>query len=311
MTKNKLEELVCPNCNISLIKEADSLNCKKCKGRYPIKEKIPRFVNEIKGINKESSERFGYKWQKNKVINDYYKNNFLDEIKPLNRNFFKNKIILDAGCGIGIPTYCMYKMGAKKICSADISSSVEIVESNIKNNPGIIVQADIYKMPFKKESFDLVVCVAVLQHLPEKNKAVEELLSFVKPGGALILWVYGKEGTQIVRWFIEPFRKLISRKLPIKITEMISIPLGVIFHILSQFVKITKIKFPMREYFIYRAEFPIKNNLEMVFDQLLAPLSHFFSKEEFEFFFKDNNLKEYLIRRHNNNSWTGIGYKRL
>lgn len=303
----KLNKFACPECNSDFDFRNSELICKRCSARYPVINDIPRFVaqsnNQIR-----TSERFGYKWQKNKNINKHYEKNFLDEIKPLDNDFFKNKTILDAGCGIGIPSYCMYAMGAKEICSFDISNSIDIARENINNPASLYAQADIYKIPFRKKSFDIVVCVAVLQHLPDKKKAVDNLLDYVKPGGTLILWVYGKEGNGFVRFFVEPFRKIISRNLPISITHAISIPLGVIFHLFAKFTKYAKLDVFLYDYLVYRGEFPLKNNIEMVFDQLLAPLSYFFTREELESYLKERT-QNYTIRMHNGNSWTAIAKK--
>ena len=310
MTYKNFQKLVCPDCKGKLKTEKTKLNCKKCNKIFIIKNNIPRFIEEKENIETKSGKRFGYKWEKNPKINKYYEKNFIDEIYPLDKNFFKNKVVLDAGCGIGIPTYCMHKLGAKEIYSFDISKSVDIAKNNVKNNNGLFIQADIHKMPFSEKSFDIVVCVAVLQHVSNKKEAVTKLIKLVKPKGTLILWVYGREGSGFVRFVVEPLRKVITRNLPIAITHYISIPLGYQFHYLTKFIKKTNFLIPMKKYMIYRSEFPLKNNIEMVFDQLLAPLSYLFNKEEVESFLKNENIKQYYIRKHNNNSWTAIARKK-
>jgi SAM-dependent methyltransferase len=40
---------------------------------------------------------------------------------------------------------------------------------------------------FSKNSFDLVTCVSVLEHIPEDRKAVEMMWSLLRPGGRLVL----------------------------------------------------------------------------------------------------------------------------
>lgn len=42
-------------------------------------------------------------------------------------------------------------------------------------------------MPAESHSFDVVTCISVVEHLPEKSRALRELVRLVKPGGIVIL----------------------------------------------------------------------------------------------------------------------------
>jgi ADP-heptose:LPS heptosyltransferase/SAM-dependent methyltransferase len=45
----------------------------------------------------------------------------------------------------------------------------------------------IYNVPARTRSFDVVTCISVVEHLPDKPRALRELVRLVKPGGILIL----------------------------------------------------------------------------------------------------------------------------
>ena len=51
------------------------------------------------------------------------------------------------------------------------------------------VKADICDLPFKDNSFDVVFCNHVLEHIPDDTKAISELYRILKPGGYGILQV--------------------------------------------------------------------------------------------------------------------------
>lgn len=313
----------CPECKGSLtlngktthdkrIKEGE-FHCPTCDYTFPIKNGIPIFLLELSKFKKHTAKSFGYKWRKFKTIDEYYKKNFLDELNPLdNKTFFKDKSVLDAGTGIGIPCYCMAENGAKEVFAIEISDSIEIAyENNKRFNNVTVAQSDIYKMPFKRNSFDVVVCVAVLQHLPNPQRAFDELLTFVKPGGTLVLWVYAQEGNSFVRFFVEPIRKMITRRLPLTIVLTMSFFLGAIFQLIAQYIykplNNLKVKrLPLNDYFLYRTNFDYEMNTQMIFDQLLAPLSYLFTKQEIEAFFNKPNVTNFILRHHNKNSWTAI-----
>lgn len=97
----------------------------------------------------------------------------------------QGKTVLEAGCGAGrysevLLDYCGY------LFSFDISESVLIANKNNhgKNEKCKFFQASIYDIPFKKEQFDVVYCVGVLQHTPDPKAAFLQLVRQLKPGGA-------------------------------------------------------------------------------------------------------------------------------
>ncbi|MEM7382256.1 MAG: methyltransferase domain-containing protein, partial [Bacteroidota bacterium] len=51
------------------------------------------------------------------------------------------------------------------------------------NSPLADVKADICKLPFDDNSFDIILCNHVLEHIPNDIKAMSELYRILKPGG--------------------------------------------------------------------------------------------------------------------------------
>ncbi|WP_159022714.1 class I SAM-dependent methyltransferase [Formosa sp. L2A11] len=51
------------------------------------------------------------------------------------------------------------------------------------------VKADICNLPFKDNSFDVILCNHVLEHIPDDTKAMQELYRILKPGGMGILQI--------------------------------------------------------------------------------------------------------------------------
>ncbi|WP_298479091.1 class I SAM-dependent methyltransferase [uncultured Maribacter sp.] len=51
------------------------------------------------------------------------------------------------------------------------------------NSPLADVKADICKLPFKDNSYDVIFCNHVLEHIPDDTKAMQELYRVLKPGG--------------------------------------------------------------------------------------------------------------------------------
>lgn len=51
------------------------------------------------------------------------------------------------------------------------------------NSPLAEVKADICNLPFQNDSFDVILCNHVLEHIPDDTKAMQELHRVMKPGG--------------------------------------------------------------------------------------------------------------------------------
>ncbi|NNL83692.1 MAG: class I SAM-dependent methyltransferase, partial [Winogradskyella sp.] len=51
------------------------------------------------------------------------------------------------------------------------------------NSPLADVKADICNLPFDANSFDVILCNHVLEHIPDDKKALSELFRVLKPGG--------------------------------------------------------------------------------------------------------------------------------
>ncbi|ASV31208.1 class I SAM-dependent methyltransferase [Maribacter cobaltidurans] len=51
------------------------------------------------------------------------------------------------------------------------------------NSPLADVPADICNLPFEDDSFDVILCNHVLEHIPDDTKAMQELYRILKPGG--------------------------------------------------------------------------------------------------------------------------------
>ena len=61
-------------------------------------------------------------------------------------------------------------------------SNLDYVTTDL-NSPLADVKADICKLPFQDNEFDVILCNHVLEHIPDDTKAMQELYRVLKPGG--------------------------------------------------------------------------------------------------------------------------------
>ncbi len=94
----------------------------------------------------------------------------LPEVKKLHP-----KTILDVGCGEGFVLNSLRKHDiGKDLIGIDYSKTA--ISIGKKLHPSLdLREGTIYKLPFKDNSFDLVLCLEVLEHLDDPKAALKEL----------------------------------------------------------------------------------------------------------------------------------------
>jgi 2-polyprenyl-3-methyl-5-hydroxy-6-metoxy-1,4-benzoquinol methylase len=108
------------------------------------------------------------------LIGNFY-SSLISSIKSLNV-----ESILDAGCGEGFTMNKLIKLKIGKRIEG-IEYSKESIAFGKKLFPNLIIkQASVYDLPYKDNSFDLLICTEVLEHLKDPSKALEEMLRVTK-----------------------------------------------------------------------------------------------------------------------------------
>jgi len=199
--RDHLKYLICPSCSGELtlrsehvpeveFVEEGSLDCVSCRASFPIVRGVPRFVNMS-----NYADSFGWEWTTHaKTQYDSYTGTTISEERFFGETQWPRDLtgetLLEVGCGSGRFTEQAVSTGAM-VVSLDYSIAVDAnyaSHGRLKNS--LIVQGDLYAMPLKPESFDRVLCIGVLQHTPEVERAFVGLPRFLKPGGKLVVDVY-------------------------------------------------------------------------------------------------------------------------
>jgi SAM-dependent methyltransferase len=93
--------------------------------------------------------------------------------------------ILDAGCGSGRNMVELARHGT--VCGVELSATSAALAR--ERSAGQVVEGSVLQMPFEAASFDLAVCLDVIEHLADDLAALRELRRVVAPGGTLLVTV--------------------------------------------------------------------------------------------------------------------------
>lgn len=189
-----LSRLVAPESGAPLTPAADAALVGADGRRYPIVAGIPRFVPA-----ENYARAFGLQWKRfPKTQLDSHTGLRLSEDRLArclrgDLTELAGKRVLEAGSGAGRFTEILLKYGAT-VDSFDYSAAVEANAANNGGHPKLtLVQADIRRIPFPPASYDVVVCLGVLQHTPDPEESIRCLWERVKPGGVLVIDHYRRK----------------------------------------------------------------------------------------------------------------------
>jgi SAM-dependent methyltransferase len=322
-----LSYLVCPSCNGPLdlsVAQAEqqeimegALRCGACGASFPIRSGIPRFANlaDVEHDKRATAANFGWQWQHFTQEDTRYAEQFLGWIAPVTPEFFRDKVVLEGGCGKGRHTQLAARWGAQEVVGIDLSVAVETAFAATRSLPNVhIVQADIYHLPLARK-FDYAFSVGVLHHLPDPRGGFLSLAAKVKSGGHLTAWIYGAENNEwIVRW-VNPVREQITSRMDRRVLLHLSKVPATCLYLATKLVygPLNKNGSTLAKHLFYNdylsaiAPFGWREQHTIVFDHLVAPTAFYISRDEFEEWWREIGSSDVTITWHNKNSWRGTG----
>lgn len=207
-------QLVCPNCQgalPTLTQWSESTACPACGAKYGLHKGVYRFVP-----TDCYTSSFSFQWKKETP--QYFSSEGIEATERSLRKLHitpelvRGKLVLDAGCGMGRFTEVLSRWGANCV-AVDLSEAVEIAQAHFHDRPNIVfLQADVKKLPFPLENFDIILSWGVLHHTDNTEAAFKAVARHLKPGGTMSVYVYGKN-KGFRRKMITAYRH-VTRRMP-------------------------------------------------------------------------------------------------
>jgi SAM-dependent methyltransferase len=153
-----------------------------------------------------SPERFGYSWDMFDDIIEIYEEQFDGWVSALPEECWQGAHFLDVGCGIGRNSLWAKKRGTGSGVAIDVDDrTLSVAKRNLANTQDMTVQwMSAYDIEFENR-FDIVFSLGVIHHLDEPERAVERMTRAAKPGGHVLVWLYGRENNGWIVALFEPF----------------------------------------------------------------------------------------------------------
>ncbi len=252
--------------------------------------------------NTGSEERFGYEWSTYRALDANYERQFIGWLGPITREFIRGKRILDAGCGMGRNAYWCLRWGAAEVVALDNDPRTAAAARDTLcefQNATVRLQ-NIYDIVYRDE-FDLVFCIGVIHHLAEPARTIANLVRALRPGGTLLVWVYGREGNEALLRILDPVRKRFTSRLPPRLLDSLTYLVSVPFWLILNIVR------PRGVYYDLLRQFRFKHVHSIIFDQLLPTIATYYTREAAQELLR--GLSDVRIVSVNGRSWTVTGSK--
>ena len=239
------------------------------------------------------------------------KNSFLlsEWIYPATLEDFRDMDVLECGCGGGqhIAEVAPY---AKSVTAVDLNT-VDIAIARNEGRDNIeLMDADLVTLDLGKQ-FDIVYCIGVIHHTDDPDKVFERIYQHCKPGGKVIIWTYSAEGNAMVRYGVEPVRKLflknISRNSLLRLSKVIT---ALLYPLIYTVYMIPFLSFlPYFQYFKNARRMTFERNVLNVFDKLNAPQTRFTTRKKCDEWMGSDRFKDISITPYVGVSYSLVGTK--
>ncbi len=125
----------------------------------------------------------------------------------------KGKDILDFGCGDGVYSFKLKKLGAKSVIGIDVSPTmIKLANESLAETKEKIrfIEADGVNLPLENNSFDIVFANFVFHHFSDSSKPISEIFRVLRSGGYFLCTFSAYE-------IVPGFENLINTDIPIRL----------------------------------------------------------------------------------------------
>ena len=305
-----------------------ALTCKRCKIYYPIHNSIPRmfvFMTHIAQIHTEENadwikanlngfalsaseappgettvlRNFSTEWKEYKWLGDSYWDTTPENMLRCKRYELgipkyplTNKIVLEVGIGIGGTADMISRSENCEIVGIDLGYAVDQAQHYFGENPRFhIVQASVFALPFRAETFDTVYSHGVIHHTYSTRTAFNNIARLPKHHGMLYVWVYSnvQENATLLRkvlMLIEHVVRPLLSRMPTLIQTACLVPTLPMYFLYQNIYRRKKVGQK------YATRYGWNEALHAARDRLTPPYAHRHSYDEIMEYFRSAGYED-------------------
>jgi SAM-dependent methyltransferase len=265
-----------------------------------------------------TAKAFAESWNRLPPGSAYTREQFLEWMAPVDLEGVRGKEVLELGFGNGSLLYHMARIGPSRLCGVELGDTLETARRNVGDVPGTWIELNRGDLTSAElGEFDLVYCIGVLHHLQDPSAGFDAVVRRTRPGGRFHCWVYAEEGNGLIRYLVDPLRRVSSR-LPWWLTKyFVALPLVAPYFVYARALRRLRpralgVFLPLYDYSLWIAEREFRFFHHVAFDQLVAPTTVYIPRTQVDAWLCDPRIEPgstYVLFR-NRNSWKFGGVRR-
>jgi SAM-dependent methyltransferase len=261
---------------------------------------LPSFMEGSEVLDPATVDAFGDEWSRFDHFSE-------EDIRQVAAEYFdvfteaelrQVESALDVGCGSGRWSRFLAPY-VSELHAVDPSEACFVAQRNLSEfKHAHVARAAADNLPFAENSFDLVICLGVLHHIPDTKGALKAICKHIRSGGSLLLYLYYDLSdrswafralhrmAEIKRWWIS--------KLPhfwkTLFSDVIAVTVYLPFILLAKAVTVASERFGAQmplSYYRDKSWHIIRNDAR---DRFGTPLEQRFSKEEIRTMLKNAGM---------------------
>jgi len=263
-------------------------------------------------LSQQTVDDFGDQWTRFTDNEGFYGSSalFEDICGPLLRaDEVRGVSTADIGSGTGRIVRMLLAAGAAHVVALEPSAAFDVLQRNVAEYGGRVecLRATGEQLPGKAE-FDLVLSIGVLHHIPEPDPVVRAAYRALKPGGRMLVWVYGREGNAVYLALTLPLRTITTR---IPHAALVALARFLAVAIRPYIWLCRRASLPLSGYFfnVFGRMDHEKRTL-IIYDQLRPAYARYYTRDEAVALLSVAGFHDVQVHHRHGYSWTVIGTKR-
>lgn len=254
---------------------------------------------------------FGRQWTRYRTNDGYYASLDLlvDICGPLLRvESLRGTRVGEIGSGTGRIVSMLIAAGAAHVIAVEPSDAIAVLKQNTVAWAERIdyVHGAGEALPAGAD-LDYVFSIGVLHHIDDPRPVVRAAFRALRPGGRILVWLYGHEGNEAYLRFVLPLRRVtvgLPHPLLVAISHLLNCALYP-YVALCRFLPL-----PLRGYMReVIGKFSWSKRYLVIYDQLNPTVARYYRKAEAEALLADAGFKDIRLHHRHGYSWTVIGTK--
>ncbi|HZR01992.1 MAG TPA: class I SAM-dependent methyltransferase [Burkholderiales bacterium] len=267
-------------------------------------------TGDADALEERTIRDFGEQWTRYQRNEGYYASvellrDIVEPLLPLDE--IAGKRVAEIGSGSGRIVSMLLDAGVDHVLAIEPSSAYAVLRANVGTSRRVTflnIAGD--ELPASAD-LDVVLSIGVIHHIPDPEPALRAAFEALRPGGKILIWLYGREGNELYLALAQPLRA-VTRRLPhwalAGLVRALDLPLAIMIRLARAH------RVPLPDYLNnYLGKLGADQRRLVIYDQLNPAYAHYYTRTEARAVLERAGFVNVQLHHRHGYSWTVRGEK--